>query len=78
MFIRSFLILLAVAGNVHAAATPASSAAIIPEAGPHVVGLRIVQQNDYSRVLEAQFDASGKVGNVDPARPMQTLVWYPA
>lgn len=85
MLIRSFLILLAVAGSVQAAgvdslaaATTASSPAIIPEAGPHAVGLRIVQQYDYSRVLEAPVDAFGKAGSTGPARPIQTLVWYPA
>jgi dienelactone hydrolase len=51
---------------------------MIPEAGPHAVGLRIVQQYDYSRVLDAQTDAFGKAGSVGPARPIQTLVWYPA
>lgn len=78
MFFRPFLLLLAVAGNVQAAAPTASSPAIIPQAGPHAVGLRIVQQYDYSRVLDAPVDAFGKTGRAGPARPIQTLVWYPA
>jgi dienelactone hydrolase len=78
MRIHSFLILVAVASNVQAALPMASSPGLIPEAGPHAVGLRIVQQYDYSRVLDAQFDAFGKAGSVGPARPIQTLVWYPA
>ena len=78
MLLRPFLILLAVAGHAQAALPAASSADIIPEAGPHAVGLRIVQQYDYSRVLEAPVDAFGKAGSVGPARPIQTLVWYPA
>jgi dienelactone hydrolase len=78
MRIHSFLILVAVASNVQAAVPMASSLGLIPEAGPHAVGLRIVQQYDYSRVLEAQVDAFGKAGSVGPARPIQTLVWYPA
>lgn len=74
----SFLILLAVACNAQATLPPAGPAGIIPEAGPHAVGLRIVQQYDYSRVLDAPVDAFGKTGSVGPARPIQTLVWYPA
>lgn len=78
MRIHSFLILVAIASNVQAALPAANSAGLIPEAGPHAVGLRIVQQYDYSRVLEAQVDAFGKAGSVGPGRPIQTLVWYPA
>lgn len=76
MMLRSFLILLVVAGSAQAAA-PVSSG-LIPEAGPHAVGLRIVQQYDYSRVLEPQVDAFGKAGPAAPGRPIQALVWYPA
>ncbi|MDL2355135.1 MAG: dienelactone hydrolase [Pseudomonadota bacterium] len=78
MILRSFLILLAVAGSVQAASPTTDSPAIIPEAGPHAVGLRIVQQYDYSRELEPPVDAFGKAGSAAPARPIQTLVWYPA
>ena len=78
MRIHSFLILVAVGSNVHAALPIASATGLIPEAGPHAVGLRIVQQYDYSRVLEPQVDVFGKTGSVGPARPVQTLVWYPA
>ena len=59
-------------------AAAAASPALIPQAGPHAVGLRVVQQYDHSRALEAQVDVFGKTGNVAPARPIQTLVWYPA
>jgi len=72
------LLLVAFAGNAHAALPAAASAAIIPEAGPHAVGLRIVQQYDYSRVLEAPVDAFGKEAKAGPGRPIQTFVWYPA
>lgn len=78
MILRPFLILLAVAGNVHAALPTTSATDIIPEAGPHAVGLRIVQQYDYSRELSAPVDAFGKTDSAAPARPLQTLVWYPA
>ena len=78
MRILLLLILVAAAGNVYAAPAEFSAQGLIPEAGPHAVGLRIVQQYDYSRVLEAPVDAFGKAGNVGPARPIQTLFWYPA
>lgn len=56
----------------------AASASLIPEAGPHAVGLRIVQQYDYSRAMDAQVDAFGHALSAGPGRPIQTLVWYPA
>lgn len=78
MRIFSFLILVAVASSGQAALPTTSSPSLIPDVGPHAVGLRIVQQYDYSRVLEAPVDAFGNAGSVGPARPIQTLVWYPA
>ncbi len=36
--------------------------------GPHAVGLRVVQQYDFSRTYKS----------AERARPVQTLVWYPA
>jgi dienelactone hydrolase len=78
MILRSFLIFLVAAGSAQAAQTAPGAPDIIPEAGPHAVGLRIVQQYDYSRALDSPVDAFGKTGNVGPARPMQALVWYPA
>lgn len=80
MIVRTFLLFVAVAvaGSVHAAVPAAGAAGSVPPAGPHAVGLRIVQQYDYSRVLDAPVDAFGKTGRVGPARPLQTLVWYPA
>ncbi|QYF93623.1 dienelactone hydrolase family protein [Massilia sp. PAMC28688] len=70
-----FVILFNVA-SFAAVATPVNP--LIPEPGPHAVGLRIVQQYDYSRVLEAQSDVFGKTTRAESARPIQTLVWYPA
>lgn len=60
-------------GPVHAGPSP-----LTPEAGPHPVGLRVVQQYDYSRAMDEQVDAFGKTLPTPPARPIQTLVWYPA
>ena len=79
MRFRPFLILLlVVASHVDAAVPAAGASDVVPEAGQYAVGLRIVQQYDYGRVLEAPVDAFGKSGRAGPGRPIQTLVWYPA
>ena len=78
MCLRPFLIFLALAGSAQAAHPITSSADIIPEVGPYAVGLRVVQQYDYSRILDKQIDVFGMEASVGPARPIQTFVWYPA
>lgn len=50
-----------------------------PPAGPHRVGLRVVEQYDYSRGYLGDFDVvTGQPVKGEKARPVQTLVWYPA
>jgi hypothetical protein len=46
--------------------------------GPYQVGLNVVEQYDYSRVYRHSTDALGKPYSGERARPLQTLVWYPA
>ncbi|MBG8554602.1 dienelactone hydrolase family protein [Hymenobacter guriensis] len=47
--------------------------------GPHTVGFRVVQQYDYARAYKGRTDAvTGKTTTGELARPVQTLVWYPA
>jgi dienelactone hydrolase len=46
--------------------------------GPHRVGVRVVHQNDYSRAIEPDINVFGETSGTQDARPMQTLVWYPA
>ena len=42
------------------------------------MGFRVVHQYDNSRSYEAAVIVGGKAAKRDGARPMQTLVWYPA
>ncbi|MEO6804595.1 MAG: dienelactone hydrolase family protein [Edaphobacter sp.] len=50
----------------------------IEQPGPHPVGLRVLEQYDYSRTFRSDVDALGKPFTGERARPLQTLVWYPA
>jgi dienelactone hydrolase len=46
--------------------------------GPHPVGFRVVHQFDYARGYKTAFDFEGKPATGERARPVQTLIWYPA
>jgi tetratricopeptide (TPR) repeat protein len=46
--------------------------------GAHAVGLRVVEQYDYSRTYLPATDELGKPQSGERARPLQTLIWYPA
>jgi dienelactone hydrolase len=47
--------------------------------GPYDVGLRIIRQYDFTRAYRGEIDlSSGQVNKGERARPVQTLVWYPA
>ena len=46
--------------------------------GPHPVGLKVVEQYDYSRIYRSKIDDLGKPYQGERARPLQTLIWYPA
>ncbi|WP_175048221.1 tetratricopeptide repeat protein [Duganella vulcania] len=47
--------------------------------GPHSVGLRVVEQYDYARGYLGKYDVvTGKPVSGETARPMQTVIWYPA
>ena len=46
--------------------------------GPYAVGLKVVEQYDYSRTWGSQIDELGKPVEGERARPLQTLIWYPA
>ena len=47
--------------------------------GKYGVGLRLVQQYDHARVFKDKTDLmSGKADKGERARPLQTIIWYPA
>jgi dienelactone hydrolase len=50
----------------------------IEKPGPSPVGLKVVEQYDYSRIYRSLTDELGKPYSGERARPLQTLVWYPA
>jgi len=46
--------------------------------GPYPVGLEIVEQYDHSRTYRRPTDEFGRPWAGERARPLQTLIWYPA
>ena len=46
--------------------------------GPNGIGLKVVEQYDYSRSFQPLIDEMGKPYQGERARPLQTLIWYPA
>jgi tetratricopeptide (TPR) repeat protein len=81
------LLLLAIAALSSAAHAqqsipPASSADqrfhFTEKPGPNSVGLKVVEQYDFSRTYRSAIDELGKPYQGERARPLQTLIWYPA
>jgi pimeloyl-ACP methyl ester carboxylesterase len=50
----------------------------VEQPGPYPVGFRVVDQFDYSRSYRHEIDELGKPFSGERARPIQTLIWYPA
>ncbi len=46
--------------------------------GPDAVGLKVVEQYDFSRSYRSFTDELGRPYQGERARPLQTLIWYPA
>jgi dienelactone hydrolase/predicted negative regulator of RcsB-dependent stress response len=46
--------------------------------GSHAVGLEVMEQYDFSRTYRQATDDLGKPYTKERARPLQTLIWYPA
>lgn len=61
------------------AAGAASSFSFPNPPGPFAVGFKVVHQYDQARAWRGEIDpVSGKRNEGEQARPVQTLVWYPA
>jgi dienelactone hydrolase/predicted negative regulator of RcsB-dependent stress response len=72
---------LAVAVAVAGVAALAQSAPLFQfteKPGPHLVGLKVVEQYDYSRTYQSRTSDLGVPYERERARPLQTLIWYPA
>jgi pimeloyl-ACP methyl ester carboxylesterase len=71
--VRAFVwVLAAIVSTIAAAARSGPPFPFTGEPGSYAVGLKVVEQYDYSRLNRHATDACGK------ARPVQTLIWYPA
>ena len=76
------LLLFAVSAFAHAQNPPAAPSpvhfAFAPKSGPYAVGFRVIFQYDYTRSFSGKVDMMGKPVTGELARPVQTLIWYPA
>src|SRR5450830_1420120 len=59
-------------------ADAAEGFALTPLPGPHPVALKVIAQSDASRASLPEPDVFGHSKYGERARPMQTLLWYPA
>ncbi len=76
---HSYLIpCLVLATSIAAAAQTVPLFHFTEQPGPHAVGLKVVEQYDYARIYRPLTDSLGKPYQGERARPLQTLVWYPA
>lgn len=70
--------ILALAASLVCSAENATLFHFTEKAGPFAVGLKVVEQYDYSRTYRRSTDDLGKPYQGERARPLQTLIWYPA
>jgi predicted dienelactone hydrolase len=76
--VASICLLFAVLALDASAATTDKLFQFLEHPGPYAVGLKVVEQYDYSRVYRYSTDDLGKPYQGERARPLQTLIWYPA
>ena len=55
-----------------------SQFALTEQPGPHAVGLKVVEQYADTRTFHSRPDVLGHPLPGELARPIQTLIWYPA
>src|SRR5580700_9166914 len=85
---RSKVLVVAIFLIALVAAAPAQTATVVASGdqrfhftvkpGPNAVGLKVVEQYDFSRSYRSVTDELGKPYAGERARPLQTLIWYPA
>jgi tetratricopeptide (TPR) repeat protein len=85
---RSKVLVVAIFLIALVAAAPAQNATVVASGdqrfhftekpGPYAVGLKVVEQYDFSRSYRSVTDELGKPYQGERARPLQTLIWYPA
>ena len=73
-----FLVATLLLAPLHSAAQASPLFRFAEEAGPYAVGLKVVQQYDHARVFRRLTNELGQPESGERARPLQTLVWYPA
>lgn len=74
----TFLLCLMGASLISTAAANSVGFVFTNAPGPYAVGLKVVDQYDYSRTFRPRTDRLGKPYTGTRARPIQTLIWYPA
>lgn len=74
------LVVFAILGHTVAASqtVPEFQFRFTEKPGPHPVGLRVTYQYDSSRLFRTAIEEPGTTPAPEGARPLQTLVWYPA
>ena len=72
------LVVVALVASAVAVAQKAPLFQFAEKPGPYQVGLKVVEQYDYSRTYRHLTDELGKPYQGERARPVQTLIWYPA
>jgi len=76
--VRMLACLAVFAAAVHASPQSTARFQFTEKPGPHAVGLKVVHQYDYSRTWHSTVDELGQPYTGERARPLQTLIWYPA
>lgn len=77
-FFRNLFCSLATCASVGSFAQNAPAFHFPEPHGPEDVGLKVVEQYDYTRIYHGTTDDLGKPYTGERARPLQTLIWYPA
>ena len=78
LFMAAASICSAQAPAAHEPASPAAAFHIDKPYGQYSVGFRSVDQSDAARSFRGRYDELGKPYEGRQARPIQTLIWYPA